>query len=100
MEYKCPDCDKTFDTKDKLNRHKKRLHAAQNAGAADATPAAQPDAAEQKQAKTPETLAIKRPEPKTPPMGYHCVGCGGSIKKGVNPCPNCGAQLDWSKLNG
>ncbi|MBA7696305.1 hypothetical protein ES703_104950 [subsurface metagenome] len=46
------------------------------------------------------TLELKTPPQKeTPePQGYHCIDCGAVVTKGQNPCPNCGAQLDWSSL--
>ena len=26
----------------------------------------------------------------------NCPVCGGSVTPGVNPCPHCGATLDWA----
>ena len=98
MSYQCPTCQKVLKTKKSLNRHIKTQHPEQ--------PGPGSETKEKPAVKALEVLAIKKPpehkektetkEPET--SGYHCVGCGGQLSKGQNPCPTCGAELDWSQV--
>ena len=45
------------------------------------------------QVKTPDI----EDETEQPTPGYHCLACDFMLTEGENPCPNCGAQLDWSQ---
>lgn len=87
--YSCPHCHKQVKN---LKKHIKRMHPDQVAQG------------EQPEPKTKvKTLELdvpkKKKEEKAEAPGYHCVDCGYKpISKGQNPCPNCGAHLDWSQV--
>lgn len=83
--YICPICH--IQVKD-LKGHTARMHKGKT------TPPKSPPKTKGK------TLELKTPAKKetTEPRGYHCIDCGAVVTKGQNPCPNCGAHLDWSSL--
>lgn len=109
MFYKCPHCPdppgKYFNTKDKLNKHIKRVHQGQPAkpGSGIENPAPQPKPGatpEPKPSPTPGQFEVKKPEPKkkekAEKQGYFCQTCGYEpIEKGTPNCPSCGESLNW-----
>ena len=93
--FNCPKCSKAIKTKKSLARHLAKQHPE--------NPGDSPQ--ESKNLKT-EVLEIKAPPKKEKKESvfegtqgrYHCIDCGKDIAKGQTPCPHCGAQLDWSKV--
>lgn len=92
--YVCPHCHKQV--KD-LAGHIKRKH-----------PDKVEDPFSKKSVKKVEKLEIKKPkvdekkeekEDKEPTTGYHCLNCGGPVRRGQNPCPHCGGHLDWAAVH-
>jgi len=103
MPYVCPHCHKQVK---ELKRHIATMHPEKVE-----TPVINKDElstsySQLKPKVTGKVLELKvekpqKPETKAEPpgKGYHCVDCGYSgLKRGQNPCPQCGTQLDWSKV--
>jgi len=45
-----------------------------------------------------EDLLGSREKPKDEEIVYHCNNCQAKLRKGENPCWQCGAQLIWDGL--
>ena len=78
--FVCPHCQKELKKKKSLEAHIARFHS-EHTDQGD-QPAREFDLAEN--------------EEKDQDQQYHCIGCGKDITKDQNPCPHCGAELDWS----
>jgi len=86
--YKCPQCDRFFSSKAKVNQHVKRFHERANPPAAVTAPG-----------DKPAEFSIKKPPAKKQAAtSYHCNGCQGTVTKGQNPCPHCGESLAWENV--
>ena len=88
MAYQCEICKKVLKTKKSLKRHMETQH---------------PQKPEDDSIiQTFEIKAPKKPGGEATHTlentGFHCIGCGGEIAKGQNPCPHCGAELDWKAV--
>ena len=94
MLYKCPYCDKYFDTKRKLNRHIARVHPE----AKEAEPEVENDDDDDEELEN-DTFKIEKPAYIKEALEYHCLACGAPLNKGDNPCPACGAQLEWGAVS-
>ena len=92
--YVCPHCQKQV--KD-LKGHIARAHPDKVRGE---KPAVQNEPKGKVLELVLEAKAEKSKEPGSEPVAalYHCVDCGAGLTKGQNPCPSCGAHLDWSQL--
>jgi len=97
MQYVCPHCPKTFKKNAYLNAHIARVHTnlnKENTGAIE-TPS-----------ETKQQFQVKKPAQKKTPSqeqetsDYHCLECGNPVAEGQNPCPSCGARLDWEASSG
>lgn len=95
MMYKCPHCEKYFPSKGKLNSHIARVHGSAIKSHIIET---KPGSTQHFEVKKPaKTATPEKPDETTKPK-YHCLACGGNIAQGENPCPHCGAQLNWDAL--
>jgi len=81
--YVCPHCNKAVR---KLKQHIDTVH----------TDLKEPEPKSKGQTLTLDIKA--KPEPKKEVGHYHCVDCGTGLNKGQNPCPGCGAMMDWSQV--
>ncbi len=88
--YTCPICQKTVKN---LREHTARMHKTPAPGESPA-PAANPPESPPVKA---EKFEITPPAPKAKTT-YHCVDCGATVNRGQSPCPECGAELDWSGI--
>lgn len=103
MMYQCPYCPKVFNTKSYLNGHITRMHSKlDKTNSVDIEIPIKPQQVHlaTEQPVAPATLEIKVPpkKEKAERQGYHCLDCGFMLNEGENPCPNCGAHLDWSQV--
>lgn len=84
--FTCPICQKSV--KD-LKAHKARMHPAQTSETA----------ADAENQETSQELEVDTSGVDTgSASAYHCVDCGGAVKKGQERC-SCGASLDWSLIS-
>ncbi len=90
--HKCPYCDppKFFARITNLNSHVKSEHTDQGNKPNEPNEANDPNEANQE-------LVIKVPA-EAQAGGYHCLGCGGTLTKGQNPCPGCGEPMTWDNI--
>jgi len=88
MAFICSICQKSLKTKKGLTGHMKTQH---------------PDQVNDDQENNDsevQVLEIKKPDKKSQDATYHCIDCGHpGLQKGANPCPGCGATLDWSAIS-